>query len=170
MSPRQPLTARQQEALDLIAESLAVRGYPPTLREIGERMGIRSTNGVNDHLKALERKGYLAREDLKSRALRPTDRRPSSTIRVLGQDKPVEFDRLLLAGCDDVIAIVARNGAMLLAGVLDGGIVFVRTDATATLDSVVVVMTEAGPTCQRFSSDLLVPIIGVVIGTYLRLP
>src|SRR5690606_23054524 len=46
------------------------RGYPPTLREIGEYMGIRSTNGVNDHLRALERKGYLRREDMKSRALR----------------------------------------------------------------------------------------------------
>jgi len=58
--------------LDYIRESITDRGYPPTLREIGARMGIRSTNGVNDHLRALERKGYLKREDMKSRALRPT--------------------------------------------------------------------------------------------------
>src|SRR5947208_16806666 len=58
--------------LDFIRSSIADRGYPPTLREIGARMGIRSTNGVNDHLRALERKGYLTREDMKSRALRPT--------------------------------------------------------------------------------------------------
>ena len=70
---RQPLTARQQQALDFISNCLEQRGYPPTLREIGEHMGIRSTNGVNDHLKALERKGYLEREELKSRALRPVD-------------------------------------------------------------------------------------------------
>src|SRR5690242_21434896 len=70
---RQPLTARQREALDFITYCLDERGYPPTLREIGEHMGIRSTNGVNDHLKALEKKGYLEREDLKSRALRPVD-------------------------------------------------------------------------------------------------
>jgi repressor LexA len=57
--------------LDYIRESIVDRGYPPTLREIGARMGIRSTNGVNDHLRALERKGYLTREDMKSRALRP---------------------------------------------------------------------------------------------------
>src|SRR5438067_7122916 len=68
---RDELTARQKEVLEFIQESISGRGYPPTLREIGERMGIRSTNGVNDHLKALEKKGYLAREDLKSRALRP---------------------------------------------------------------------------------------------------
>jgi repressor LexA len=71
MSERDELTDRQKEVLEFIQESIAARGYPPTLREIGERMGIRSTNGVNDHLKALEKKGYLAREDLKSRALRP---------------------------------------------------------------------------------------------------
>jgi repressor LexA len=58
--------------LDFIRASIVDRGYPPTLREIGARMGIRSTNGVNDHLRALERKGYLTREDMKSRALRPT--------------------------------------------------------------------------------------------------
>ena len=59
--------------LDFIRSSIADRGYPPTLREIGAKMGIRSTNGVNDHLRALERKGYLTREDMKSRALRPTE-------------------------------------------------------------------------------------------------
>ena len=66
------LTQRQQMVLDFIRQSITDRGYPPTLREIGARMGIRSTNGVNDHLRALERKGYLTREDMKSRALRPT--------------------------------------------------------------------------------------------------
>src|SRR5579863_289741 len=67
----QGLTQRQQMVLDYIRQSITERGYPPTLREIGARMGIRSTNGVNDHLRALERKGYLTREDMKSRALRP---------------------------------------------------------------------------------------------------
>jgi len=65
------LTERQREILDFISASIADRGYPPTLREIGEHFGIRSTNGVNDHLKALEKKGHLRREDLKSRAMRP---------------------------------------------------------------------------------------------------
>ncbi len=74
----QGLTERQQMVLDFIRQSIADRGYPPTLREIGARMGIRSTNGVNDHLRALERKGYLTREDMKSRALRPTAHTTSS--------------------------------------------------------------------------------------------
>jgi repressor LexA len=69
----QGLTERQQQVLGYIRQSITERGYPPTLREIGAFMGIRSTNGVNDHLRALERKGYLTREDMKSRALRPRD-------------------------------------------------------------------------------------------------
>jgi len=69
----QGLTKRQEQTLDFIRHSITQRGYPPTLREIGEHMGIRSTNGVNDHLRALERKGYLRREDMKSRALKLVD-------------------------------------------------------------------------------------------------
>jgi repressor LexA len=67
----QGLTDRQHQVLKYIRDSIVERGYPPTLREIGAHMGIKSTNGVNDHLRALERKGYLTREDMKSRALRP---------------------------------------------------------------------------------------------------
>src|SRR4051812_16874194 len=74
---KEPLTDRQKQALDFIGRYLGTHGFPPTLREIGEAMGIRSTNGVNDHLKALEKKGYLEREDLKSRALRPVGVTPS---------------------------------------------------------------------------------------------
>jgi len=69
----QGLTKRQEQTLDFIRHSITQRGYQPTLREIGEHMGIRSTNGVNDHLRALERKGYLRREDMKSRALKLVD-------------------------------------------------------------------------------------------------
>jgi repressor LexA len=66
------LTDRQLEVLRFIAEQIEQRGYPPTIREIGEALDIRSTNGVNDHLKALERKGFLTRDPVKSRALMPT--------------------------------------------------------------------------------------------------
>src|SRR5512143_3919455 len=77
----QGLTKRQEQTLDFIRQSIEQRGYPPTLREIGEYMGIRSTNGVNDHLRALERKGYLRREDMKSRALRVVDSPDTASAR-----------------------------------------------------------------------------------------
>jgi repressor LexA len=69
----EPLTERQEKILSFIKKSVVDQGYPPTIREIGEHFGIRSTNGVNDHLKALERKGYLLRGELKSRALSVID-------------------------------------------------------------------------------------------------
>src|SRR6476469_6215123 len=69
----EPLTERQEKILAFIKKSIQDQGYPPTIREIGEHFGIRSTNGVNDHLKALERKGYLMRGELKSRALSVID-------------------------------------------------------------------------------------------------
>lgn len=71
MRPTIKLTKRQGEVLEVIARHIEEMGYPPTIRELGDVLGIRSTNGVNDHLKALEKKGYLTREDAKSRTMRP---------------------------------------------------------------------------------------------------
>ena len=68
------ITDRQLEVLRFIVRQIEENGYPPTIREIGEALDIRSTNGVNDHLKALERKGYLTRDPVKSRALIPAER------------------------------------------------------------------------------------------------
>ncbi|HTQ41923.1 MAG TPA: transcriptional repressor LexA [Polyangiaceae bacterium] len=106
----QGLTQRQQMVLDFIRQSIHDRGYPPTLREIGARMGIRSTNGVNDHLRALERKGYLTREDMKSRALRPT----GLDVRAVG-DTLGNGSAELAANDDDMleIPVVGRVAAGL---------------------------------------------------------
>lgn len=70
MTPKK-LTKRQRMVLGYIIDHIQEHGFPPTIREIGDHMDIKSTNGVNDHLKALERKGYLERKDAKSRALKP---------------------------------------------------------------------------------------------------
>jgi len=90
------LTDRQLEVLRFIAREIEERGYPPTIREIGEALDIASTNGVNDHLKALERKGYLQRDPAKSRALIPT----SQARDVLGAG----------GGPDNVVSLAARRG------------------------------------------------------------
>jgi repressor LexA len=66
------LTDRQREVLRCISRHVE-KGLPPSLREIGRALSIASTNGVQDHLKALERKGYITRDDLKSRAIYLTD-------------------------------------------------------------------------------------------------
>lgn len=64
------LTARQQEILSFIEAHIAAIGWAPTVREIGTAFGIRSTNGVADHLRRLQRKGRLYIEPEKSRAMR----------------------------------------------------------------------------------------------------
>lgn len=62
-------TERQLQVLKAIDSSVREHGYPPTLREIGIAIGVRSTNGVHDHLLALERKGYVTINDGKCRSL-----------------------------------------------------------------------------------------------------
>lgn len=68
------LTSRQCDCLGRIAELTARRGFAPTNRELGVALGIASTNGVQDHLKALMRKGYLTREPTLARSLQLTEK------------------------------------------------------------------------------------------------
>ncbi len=141
MQARQPITARQREALDIVVQSIDERGYPPTLREIGERMGIRSTNGVNDHLKALERKGYLVREDLKSRS-----------IRVVDHEKPGRGGYEVTTTDDDEVR--------------PGDRVFVRASEPAEPGDRVLYKTSDGVHCTRLRGLVGGIIIGRVVGLY----
>lgn len=161
------LTPRQRQIYDYITGCLRTRGYPPTLREIGEHMGIRSTNGVNDHLKALERKGYLQREELKSRALKPMNNSDTDTmeIPILGAvaagapifatenvtDKVV-VDRHFLGGLSssEAFGLKVRGDSMIEDGIFDGDYLFVRKQPTAESGDIVVVMIEGEATCKRF--------------------
>lgn len=68
------LTSRQAQVLEFINSKIALDGYPPTMREIAKNMGIRSNNGVHDHLLALERKGYISRGRTAARAIRVLER------------------------------------------------------------------------------------------------
>jgi repressor LexA len=165
-SGKPPLTNRQQQALDFITACLQERGYPPTLREIGEHMGIRSTNGVNDHLKALERKGYLVREELKSRALRPVamTQAKKAEVPILGRvaagqpilanenivDKVV-VDRFFIGAASgrDVFGLVVQGESMIEDGIYDGDYIFVRKQATAERGEIVVVMIDGEATVKR---------------------
>jgi repressor LexA len=175
----QGLTQRQQMVLDYIRQSISDRGYPPTLREIGARMGIRSTNGVNDHLRALERKGYLTREDMKSRALRPTglgvEGQPNVVpmapandddlveVQVLGRVAAglplfaeehvidtVRIDRGLLKGGREVFGLRVTGDSMIDAGILSGDYIFVRKQLTAQRGEIVVALIGDEATVKYF--------------------
>lgn len=67
----QPLTARQTEIYNFIVNRIGASGCPPTMAEIGKHLGIKSTNGITDHLLRLERKGWIVREKNKARSIRP---------------------------------------------------------------------------------------------------
>lgn len=169
------LTARQREILDYITASIAERGYPPTIREIGRQMGIRSTNGVNDHLKALERKGYLRRDDLKSRAMRPvklpgapgpaanSDDVDTVEIPLLGRvaagepilaveqaEDSVKVDRVLLGGHKEVFALRIVGESMIEDGIFDGDYVFVKKTPTANKGDIVIALIDEEATCKRY--------------------
>src|SRR5512141_2106416 len=102
------LTDRQLEVLRFITRQIEECGYPPTIREIGEALDIRSTNGVNDHLKALERKGYLTRDPVKSRALMPT---PAAREALGGGAEVIPLSRGARSGRLVEIPIIGRVAA-----------------------------------------------------------
>jgi repressor LexA len=171
----QGLTKRQEQTLDFIRSSIESRGYPPTLREIGEHMGIRSTNGVNDHLRALERKGYLRREDMKSRALKLVEDAVPTPIRSAGSDDDVidipvvgrvaaglpllaeenvvdtvRVDRMLVRGGREVFGLRVTGDSMIEAGILAGDYIFVRKQSTADRGDVVVALIGDEATVKHF--------------------
>ena len=69
MNQRSELSVRQQEILELIAATVTDRGYPPSVREIGDAVGLSSPSTVHSHLSALVRAGYLRRDPSKPRAI-----------------------------------------------------------------------------------------------------
>ena len=79
------ITPRQQEAYDFIAKQIRDRGYGPTVREIGDEMGIGSPNGVAAHLKALEKKGLISHEPNLSRSIRLTVPKGAKSCPCCGQ-------------------------------------------------------------------------------------
>jgi repressor LexA len=168
----QGLTRRQQMVLDYINKSILDRGYPPTLREIGSYMGIRSTNGVNDHLRALERKGYLKREDMKSRALRPTRidagtaagettevplvGRVAAGEPVLARQNITEklvVDRALVGAHEELFALRVAGDSMLDAGICDGDTVFVRKQMYAEKGEIVVALLNDEATVKHYRPE-----------------
>jgi repressor LexA len=163
---REPLTEKQQLVFDFIRASINERGYPPTLREIGEHFKIRSTNGVNDHLKALERKGYLQREELKSRALRPVMgsgelvdvplvgrvAAGQPILAVENVEDTVKVDKFFLGSTAgrEVFALRIKGDSMIEDGIYDGDFIFVKKQLQASKGDIVVALIEDEATVKRY--------------------
>lgn len=181
MEPNRPeLTDRQREIFDFIQKHIETSGYPPTIREIGESLGIKSTNGVADHLKALKRKGYLVQQGMKSRTLSPVpdanDDAPDTvvpaltsrgtkvvSIPLLGRvaagepilaeeqaEGSVVVDALLLGDGRKVFALKVVGSSMIDDGIYDGDYIFVRKRESADPGEIVVVVIENEATVKRY--------------------
>ena len=161
------LTDRQRKILDFIVENIRENSLPPTIAEIGAEFGIASTNGVNDHLLALERKGYIERSS-KARGIRVTDKTAThfylSDVGMLPLVGQVAAGQPLLAeenveGHIPVSASLASGKAyclrisgdsMIEDGILDGDIVIVSQDRRARPGDIVVALIEDEATVKHF--------------------
>jgi repressor LexA len=155
----QKITARQREILDFIEAQMQDHGYPPSVREIGEAVGLTSPSTVHTHLNTLERLGYLRRDPTKPRAIEVRwdpnsgaimERRPVRHVPLVGDVAagtdvlaeenveellPVPLD---FTGEGDLFMLRVRGDSMIDAGILDGDFVIAVQQATARDGDVVV--------------------------------
>jgi len=160
------LTARQRELLQFVERFIVEEGYPPTLAEIGRAMGIRSKNGVNDHLLALQKKGYLTRSS-RARSIRllhgrDSERIPSPvTVPLLGRvaaGEPVISEQYiegyvpvkpeLAEGTS--FALKVEGDSMIEDGILPGDVVICRNGAVPRDGDIVVALVDNETTIKKF--------------------
>jgi len=155
------LTERQREIYDFIREKIEIRGYGPTVREIGLAFDIKSPNGVMCHLKALEKKGLIKREGFSARAIQLIDvRLHESGLPLLGQvaagqpteavlqEERLEFNQLF--GGPDHFALKVRGQSMVEDHITDGDFVVIRKQNTAQNGDRVVAMVDNEVTLKRY--------------------
>ena len=153
------LSGKRQEILNFIAERLRERGYPPSVREIGEAVGLASSATVHSHLAVLQREGFLVRDPTKPRAIQvrydPTSKSavavsPARHVPLIGDvaagtgvlaEQAVE--QLLplpelFTGTGSTFMLQVRGDSMIEAGILDGDYVVVRSQPNAETGEIVV--------------------------------
>ncbi len=164
-----PATERQQSILQAIHDFRSERGYPPSVREIGERVGLSSSSTIHAHLKALEKRGLISRDPTKPRALRSdfgggSPAMPDAVVLpVLGKvaagvpitaAENIEGEFLLPAGfvprASDAFMLRVQGDSMIEAAILDGDLIVVRPQRTADNGEVVVAMLGGEATVKRF--------------------
>lgn len=158
------LTQRQKEVLDFISEMMEKKGFPPTIREIGQKFKITSTNGVRAILSALSSKGYIRRKPLISRGIEllkavrsdlvyvPLVGRISAGLPVLAVENiegNIGIDKTLFPG-DGIFFLKVVGDSMKDAGILNGDYVLAQQQKTAEKGEIVVAMIGNEATVKRF--------------------
>jgi repressor LexA len=152
------MTPRQRRILEFIRQTVRERGYPPTVREIGEAVGLTSSSSVHAQIANLQRKGLLRKDPAKPRAIEVAGGRPVDAVTVplvgrIAAGAPVmaeeHVEELLtvptsFAGDQDFFALTVRGDSMVDAGILDGDIVIVRQQDSGE-DGAIVAALLPGP-------------------------
>ena len=163
----QPATDRQLSILDVIRRFTAERGYPPSVREIGELVGLSSSSTIHAHLVALERRGLISRDPTKPRAMRssePGQTAPDAVVMpILGKvaagvpitaQQDVEGEFVLSAAfvpkASDAFMLRVQGDSMVDAAILDGDLILVRPQPSAHNGEIVVAMVDGEATVKRF--------------------
>jgi repressor LexA len=165
MSPKTPgdphaLSPKQAKVLEFITEEIARTGRPPTYRDIARACGDSAVGTVQDHIRALLRKGFLEKESGVARGIRLSHRTASMDVPVLGAvpaGRPIEAIESILGS----IAIPARwrgelyalrvvGESMIGAGILDGDYVIVQKQSEARNGDIVVAMIDGEATVKTF--------------------
>jgi repressor LexA len=159
------LTSRQKQIYDFLLKIIREKGYAPSIPEIGKQFKIASTNGVSDHLKALEKKGYIRRVGKRAIEVLTALGRPAlSAVRqipLLGSvpaGKPFlseeNIEGLLSMpsdmGSGKLFALQVKGDSMTGAGILDGDRVIVKQQATAENGEIVCALINGEATLKRF--------------------
>ncbi len=162
MPDRSSLTQRQREILDLISSTVQDRGYPPSVREIGDMVGLRSPSTVHSHLSTLSAEGFIRRDPSKPRAIEVIRQDGATSIsRAAVRDVPLvgaiaagspilaeeDIEEIYplpveLVGRDPVFMLRIRGDSMRDAGILDQDYVVVQRQQTARNGQIVAALID----------------------------
>lgn len=164
-------TERQRRILEVIRQFTVERGYPPSVREIGERVGLSSSSTIHAHLKTLEKHGLISRDPTKPRALRSEvgphgSPVPESVVMpIIGKvaagspitaQENVEGEFVLpaaFARASDGFMLRVQGDSMVDAAILDGDLILVRPQKTANNGEIVVALLDGEATVKRFYKE-----------------
>lgn len=158
------LTDKQKKVLEFIQRQITDRGHSPTIREIGEKFGIQSTNGVRTHINALIKKGYLKKEKFISRGLELTQSLTEGIGRIpMVGSVPAGLPIDAIENIEGEIALdlsflprgesftlTVIGDSMKNAGILDGDLVLVKKQRVAQKRDIVVAIIDGEATVKRY--------------------
>ena len=151
------ITNKQREVLEYLKQQVLQKGYPPSVREICDAVGLKSTSSVHAHLESLERNGYIRKDPTKPRAIEIVDdgfnlvRTETVYIPEVGNiDAYLPFPAYMIPQGKDVFVLTVKGDSMVDAGIFDGDKLVVAKQSTAQNGEIVVALVDDSATVKTF--------------------